>query len=140
MEKEIIPVPLSADIQGSKSHCFIHIICYICSGIERFDLYIYMYIIYLELFHEAHSAKHKAYCPYSGFRYEIDLQISVPFFFFFLKFIRVGAALLTSTGKIYSGCNIENASYALSTCAERTAVAKAVSEGEISFTKVVVTS
>ena len=48
---------------------------------------------------------------------------------------RVGAALLTSTGKIYSGCNIENASYALATCAERTAIVKAVSEGETAFKK-----
>jgi cytidine deaminase len=54
--------------------------------------------------------------------------------------IRVGAALLTSTGKIYSGCNVENVSYALSTCAERTAVVKAISEGENSFTKIAITS
>jgi cytidine deaminase len=47
---------------------------------------------------------------------------------------------LTSTGKIYSGCNVENASYALATCAERTAIVKAVSEGETSFTKIVITS
>jgi len=73
-----------------------------------------------ELFLEAHSAKHKAYCPYSNFR--------------------VGAALLTSTGKIYSGCNIENASYGLATCAERTALVKAISEGETSFTKIAITS
>jgi cytidine deaminase len=52
----------------------------------------------------------------------------------------VGAALLTSTGKIYSGCNIENASYALVTCAERTAVVKAVSDGETSFKKIAITS
>ena len=55
-------------------------------------------------------------------------------------FIRVGAAILTSTGKIYSGCNIENASYALATCAERTAMVKAVSEGETSFNKIAITS
>jgi len=54
--------------------------------------------------------------------------------------IRVGAALQTSTGKIYSGCNVENASYALATCAERTAIVKAVSEGETSFTKIAITS
>ncbi|CAF4073188.1 unnamed protein product, partial [Rotaria sp. Silwood1] len=52
---------------------------------------------FVELFNEARLAKYKAYCPYSHFR--------------------VGTALLTSTGKIYSGCNIENASYPLSTCA-----------------------
>ncbi|CAF3544607.1 unnamed protein product [Rotaria sp. Silwood1] len=73
-----------------------------------------------KLFVEAHLAKHKAYCPYSNFR--------------------VGAAILTSTGKIYSGCNIENASYALATCAERTALVKAVSEGEHSFEKIAITS
>lgn len=54
--------------------------------------------------------------------------------------IRVGAALLTSSGKIYRGCNIENASYALATCAERTAMVKAVSEGETHFTKIAITS
>jgi cytidine deaminase len=53
---------------------------------------------------------------------------------------RVGVAILTSTGKIYSGCNIENAAYPLSTCAERTAVVKAVSEGEKSFKKIAITS
>ncbi|CAF4420948.1 unnamed protein product [Rotaria socialis] len=73
-----------------------------------------------KLFREAHLAKHKAYCPYSKFR--------------------VGAALLATSGKIYSGCNIENASYALATCAERTAVVKAVSEGEKSFKKLAITS
>lgn len=51
----------------------------------------------------------------------------------------VGAALLTKNGEIYSGCNIENASYPLSNCAERTAMFKAVSEGERDFEKLVVT-
>lgn len=46
---------------------------------------------------------------------------------------RVGAALLTAEGKIYTGCNIENAAYTPTMCAERTAFAKAVSEGERSF-------
>ncbi|CAF1264330.1 unnamed protein product [Rotaria sp. Silwood1] len=73
-----------------------------------------------ELFDKAHLAKYRAYCPYSHFR--------------------VGAALLTSTGKIYSGCNVENAAYPLSTCAERTVIVKAVSEGEKSFRKIVITS
>ncbi|CAF1144725.1 unnamed protein product [Adineta ricciae] len=73
-----------------------------------------------ELFREAHSAKHRAYCPYSKFR--------------------VGAALLTTSGKIYSGCNVENASYPLSTCAERTAIVKAVSEGETNFQAIAITS
>ncbi len=51
----------------------------------------------------------------------------------------VGAALLTKDGQVFTGCNIENASYPLSICAERTAVFKAVSEGERDFEKLVVT-
>lgn len=43
--------------------------------------------------------------------------------------VRIGAAVLTGNGRIYSGCNIENASYGLSNCAERTAIFKAISEG-----------
>jgi cytidine deaminase len=43
---------------------------------------------------------------------------------------KVGAALLTKDGKIYTGCNVENATYALTVCAERTALLKALSEGE----------
>ena len=46
---------------------------------------------------------------------------------------KVGAALLTAEGKIYTGCNIENAAYTPTNCAERTAFFKAVSEGERSF-------
>ena len=59
------------------------------------------------------AAMRKAYAPYSGYF--------------------VGAALLTAGGKIYTGCNIENAAYSPSVCAERTAIFKAVSEGERDF-------
>ena len=61
----------------------------------------------------------KAYIPYSKFP--------------------VGAALVTKEGKIYTGCNIENASYGLCNCAERTAIFKAVSEGERDFSYLVIT-
>ena len=66
-----------------------------------------------ELAKEAIKAKEYAYTPYSHFR--------------------VGAALLTKNGKIYRGCNIENAAYTPTNCAERTAFFKAVSEGEREF-------
>lgn len=56
------------------------------------------------------AAKEMSYSPYSNFR--------------------VGAAVLTKTGKIYTGCNIESAAYTPTNCAERTAIFKAVSEGE----------
>lgn len=59
-----------------------------------------------------------AYCPYSKFH--------------------VGAALLTSSGRIFTGCNIENASYPATICAERTAASKAVSEGERHFVKIAI--
>jgi cytidine deaminase len=51
---------------------------------------------------------------------------------------RVGAALLTRDGKIYTGCNVENATYGLSVCAERVALWKALSEGERSFSRIAV--
>jgi cytidine deaminase len=55
----------------------------------------------------------------------------------FSKF-RVGAALRAKSGKIYSGCNVENASYGLTICAERVAIFKALSEGERGFDAIVV--
>ena len=64
---------------------------------------------YVELLGQAHSAKEKAYSDYSGFK--------------------VGAALLLKNSKQVLGCNVENASYGLTMCAERTAIFKAVSEG-----------
>ena len=70
------------------------------------------------LFLEAVAAREKAYTPYSHFQ--------------------VGAALLTKSGKIYHGCNIENAAYAPTNCAERTAFFKAVSEGEREFTAIAI--
>lgn len=64
---------------------------------------------YKKLIEEAEKARKKAYTPYSKFK--------------------VGAAILTSEGRIFSGCNIENASFGLTICAERVAVFKAISEG-----------
>ena len=49
------------------------------------------------------------------------------------SFFRVGAALLTESGEVYTGCNIENSAYTPTNCAERTAIFKAVSEGKRSF-------
>ena len=66
-----------------------------------------------KLLETAYNARKKAYAPYSGFC--------------------VGAALLTKGQKIYTGCNIENAAYTPTNCAERTAFFKAVSEGEREF-------
>lgn len=65
------------------------------------------------------EARQQAYTPYSGFQ--------------------VGAALLTKTGKIYTGCNIENAAYTPTNCAERTAFFKAVSQGEREFMAIAIT-
>lgn len=66
-----------------------------------------------ELIQKALQAREKAYVPYSKYM--------------------VGAALLTKTGEVYQGCNIENAAYTPTNCAERTAFFKAVSEGERKF-------
>lgn len=66
-----------------------------------------------KLFNEAEKASENSYSPYSKFR--------------------VGAALLCEDGEIIKGANIENRSYGLSNCAERTAIFKAVSQGQTSF-------
>jgi len=66
-----------------------------------------------ELVAQALEARELAYAPYSKYK--------------------VGAALLGRSGQVYTGCNVENAVYPLSTCAERTAIVKAVSEGEREF-------
>ena len=71
-----------------------------------------------ELVGQALAAMKFAYVPYSGFT--------------------VGAALLAKSGKVYLGCNIENAAYGPSNCAERTAIFKAVSEGEREFAAIAV--
>lgn len=71
-----------------------------------------------ELLAKAKVAMENAYSPYSGFR--------------------VGAAVLTEDGRIFCGCNIENASYGATVCAERCAMFKAVSEGCTKFTRIAV--
>lgn len=75
---------------------------------------------YDALLEAAKQAKENAYVPYSGFR--------------------VGAALRGKSGSVYTGCNVENAAYSVTNCAERTALFKAVSEGEREFDAIAVTS
>lgn len=65
-----------------------------------------------QLLNAAYDAAKRAYAPFSKFR--------------------VGAAILTQDGKIFTGCNVENSSYGMTNCAERTAIFTAVSEGELS--------
>lgn len=77
-----------------------------------------MHMTNRELLEEARKARLKSYAPYSKFQ--------------------VGAALLTKDGKVYHGCNIENASYTPTNCAERTAFFKAISEGDMEFEKIAI--
>ena len=71
-----------------------------------------------ELIDAARSARERAFAPYSNFR--------------------VGAAVRTKSGKVFSGCNIENATLGLTICAERVAILKGVSEGEREFDTIAV--
>lgn len=73
-----------------------------------------------ELLKEAAEAASQAYCPYSGYH--------------------VGAALITTDGVVYRGCNVENASYGLTNCAERTALFAAIANGHRSFSALAVVS
>ena len=71
-----------------------------------------------ELILEAKKARERSYAPYSKYM--------------------VGAALLTKSGKVYHGCNIENAAYGPTNCAERTAFFKAIYDGERTFEKIAI--
>lgn len=71
-----------------------------------------------DLIAAAQKAREQAFAPYSHFK--------------------VGAALLTASGEVFTGCNIESASYGLTVCAERVAVFKAVSEGARQFVKIAI--
>lgn len=72
------------------------------------------------LVEKALESKKYAYVPYSGFH--------------------VGAAVLTPDGRIFTGCNVENASYGAAICAERTAIVKAISAGETKISAIAITS
>jgi cytidine deaminase len=70
------------------------------------------------LIREAKAVRDRAHAPFSGFR--------------------VGAALLAKDGRIFTGCNVENATYGLTICAERNAIFKAISEGAREFSRIAV--
>ncbi len=70
------------------------------------------------LIETAKTASRNAYCPYSGFR--------------------VGAAVLCGSGKLFPGCNVENASFGMTICAERSAMAAAITDGETKIEAVVI--
>ncbi|MEA4922059.1 MAG: cytidine deaminase [Eubacteriaceae bacterium] len=76
--------------------------------------------MYRELFLQAQAVKKHAHAPYSGFK--------------------VGAALLTTDGTMYTGVNVENASFGATICAERAAFCKAISEGESEFEAIAICS
>ena len=71
-----------------------------------------------DLISEAMKVRERAYAPYSNFK--------------------VGAALLSNTGEVYTGCNVESASCTPTICAERVAISKAISEGEREFEKIAI--
>ena len=73
---------------------------------------------YSRLIEQAINAQKNAYAPYSNFK--------------------VGAAVLCKNGKVFTGCNVENSSYPVSSCAERTTICKAVSEGEKDFVAIAI--
>lgn len=73
----------------------------------------------LDLLKIAQEARGHAYAPYSGFR--------------------VGAVLVDIDGQVFTGCNVENASFGLTICAERVAVSKAISEGSYQFSRLLIT-
>lgn len=73
-----------------------------------------------ELIEHARAVRERAYAPYSKFA--------------------VGAALLSSTGRVFTGCNVENLSFGLTVCAERNAVFAAIAGGERKFTKIAIVS
>jgi len=77
-----------------------------------------MKVEYKKLINEAEKIRKRAYTPYSKFK--------------------VGAAVLCVDGKIFTGCNIENASFGLAVCAERVAIFKAISEGSTKFKAIAV--